>query len=121
MRVMVIGASNDREKFGNKAVRAYVAQGGHEVFPVNRKEREIEGLRCYAEVSAVPGPIDRALMYLPAAVSLTVLDALAARGDVGELWLNPGADDAAVVAKAEAVGFDPIQACSILAIGVEPD
>lgn len=120
MRVMVIGASSDPDKFGNKAVRAYLRQGGHEVFPVNPKETEIEGLRCYADVSAVPGPIDRASMYLPAAVSLKVLDALAARGDVAELWLNPGADAAEVVERAQAVGFDPIQACSIVAIGMEP-
>lgn len=119
MRIMVIGASKNKAKFGNKAVRAYLEQG-HDVFPVNPKESKIEGLHCYADVTAVPGPIDRAVIYLPTKISVTILDPLAARGDVAELWLNPGADADEVVEKSKAVGFDPIQACSILAIGVTP-
>lgn len=44
MNVAIIGASSDRSKFGNKAVRAYAA-AGHKVFPVSLKEKEIEGMR----------------------------------------------------------------------------
>ena len=44
MKIAVIGASNNREKFGNKCVRAYLMKG-HEVFPVNPKEEKIEGLK----------------------------------------------------------------------------
>lgn len=120
MRVMVIGASTNPDKFGNKAVRAYLRQGWHDVFPVNPNESEIEGLTCYANVREVPGPIDRALMYLPPTVGITVLDDLAARHDVSELWLNPGSESDDLVAKANSLGFDPIQACSIIDIGERP-
>ena len=41
--VAIIGASSDRAKFGNKAVRAFQQQGCA-VYPVNPKETEIEGL-----------------------------------------------------------------------------
>jgi hypothetical protein len=44
---------------------------------------------------------------------------LAAKG-VGRVWLNPGADDPAVVARAREVGLEPVVACSILAVGEEP-
>ncbi len=120
MRVMVIGASTDPEKYGNKAVRAYLAEG-HEVLPVNPNADAVEGVKAYASVSDPPGPIDRATMYLPPEVGVKVLDDLAGRGDVAELWLNPGSESEDLVARAVQLRFDPIQACSIVAIGRNPE
>jgi hypothetical protein len=119
MRIMIVGASNSRAKFGNKAVRAFLRQG-HEVLPVNPHEAVIEGLRVYRDMASVPGPIDRALFYVPPQVGMTLIDALAARGDVGELWLNPGAESAVLIARAMSLGLPPIVACSIVAIGERP-
>lgn len=123
MRVMVIGASSDRSKYGNKAVRAFLRQG-HDVFSVNPRAaaggEKIEGLRAYPDVASVPGPIDRASIYVPPEMGVEVIEAIAARGDVGEVWLNPGAESPEVVARAKDLGIDPIQACSIVAIGERP-
>lgn len=47
--IAIIGASSDRSKFGNKAVRAYKRKG-FKVFPINPKESKIEGLKCYRSV-----------------------------------------------------------------------
>jgi uncharacterized protein len=44
--VAVIGASSNRRKFGNRAVRAFTQQG-YTVVPINPHEREIEGLKAY--------------------------------------------------------------------------
>ena len=44
--VAILGASADRSKFGNKAVRAFLARG-YTVYPVNPKGGEIEGLAAY--------------------------------------------------------------------------
>ena len=120
MRVMVIGASRDRQKFGNRAVRAYLSQGDT-VYPVNPNADLIEGVKAYARIADVPGPIDRATVYLPAAAGAEAMDELAARDDVGEVWLNPGADDPAVLEKAQSLDLNPIQACSIMAIGQDPE
>lgn len=119
MRVMILGASTNREKYGNMAVRAF-RRAGHEVFPVNPRADEIEGLKCYHEVSDVPGPIDRASLYLPAKLGIEAVRELAARGDVAELWVNPGAESPELLAEARRLGFEPIQACSIIAIGESP-
>lgn len=119
MRVMIIGASNDRSKFGNKAVRAYLRQ--HEtVLPVNPHESEIEGVGAYHNVRNVPGPIDRALFYVPPHVGLEIIEELARRSDVGEVWLNPGAESDELIARAREIGFDPIMACAIVDIGERP-
>jgi len=51
--VAVIGASNDRNKYGNKALRAFV-QHGYTVYPVNPNETEIEGLPAFKTISDIP-------------------------------------------------------------------
>lgn len=116
--VAVIGASNDRQKFGNRAVRAYRRQG-HTVVPINPHEPQIEGVPAYRSVLDVPGPIDTALFYVPPAVGEQVIDEVA-RKQIAEVWLNPGADSDRLIARARALGIDPIVACSIMAIGQNP-
>ena len=116
--VAVIGASNVKEKYGNKAVRAYLRQGWT-VYPVNPNEREVEGLKSYASVTDIPGPVQRATLYLPPEVGVGVLEGLKQKG-VEELYVNPGAESDELMTKAEALGLNAIWACSIVDIGERP-
>ena len=116
--VAILGASADRSKFGNKAVRAFRAQG-YTVYPVNPKESEIEGLPCHQTICDVPVRPQKVSVYLPPAVLLKVLPTIAAKG-CDELWLNPGTASDEVLAAAERLGINVVQACSIVAIGVSP-
>jgi predicted CoA-binding protein len=117
--IAILGASADRAKFGNKAVRAFARQGWT-VFPVNPKESHIEGLPAFAGIADVPGRLDRISVYLPPPVVLKILPAIAAKG-CAEFWLNPGAESPEVVAAAEQLGLNVIQACSIVDIGLSPE
>jgi predicted CoA-binding protein len=116
--VAIVGASANRSKFGNKAVRAYKEQG-YRVFPINLKATEIEGLPAYPNISAVPVRPEMVSVYLPPAVLLKVLPEIAAKG-CDELWLNPGAESPEVLAEAERLGLNVIQACSIVGVGLSP-
>lgn len=117
--VAILGASADRGKFGNKSVRAH-RQAGYQVFPVNPKGGEIEGLTAYRSLSEIPAnPLTRVSLYLPPAIGLKALDEIAARG-CDELWLNPGSDSLEMLARAKELGLPVIQACSIVALGVSP-
>jgi uncharacterized protein len=117
--VAIIGASSDRTKYGNKSVRAH-QQMGYTVYPVNPKGGEIEGLKVYRTVAELPpGKIDRVSLYLPPIVGINALDEIAARR-CDELWLNPGSDSPEVVEKAESLGLNVIQACSIVDLGMRP-
>jgi predicted CoA-binding protein len=116
--VAVIGASRNRQKFGNRAVRAFARQG-FTVIPINPHEAEVEGHKAYASVLDVPGTIDMATVYVPPRYGIGVVEQLAQKG-VAEVWLNPGADDPEVVARARALGLNTIQACSIMGIGESP-
>jgi len=117
--VAILGASTDRSKYGNKAVRAFQQQGFN-VYPVNPKAAQIEGLTAYPNLAAVPeANLDRISVYLPPAVGLAVLPEIAAKG-CRELWLNPGSESPELVAAAEQLGLNVVQACSIVAVGVSP-
>lgn len=117
--VAILGASADRTKFGNKSVRAHVASG-YEVYPINPKGGEIEGLTVYKSLAEIPVPLKRISVYLPPAIGIKALEEIKAKG-CEELWLNPGSDAPEVIAKAIELGLDPIVACSIIAIGEMPD
>lgn len=116
--VAIIGASSDRAKFGNKAVRAFREQG-YEVYPVNHKETEVEGLRAYERITDVPVRPEIVSVYVPPPVLLKLLPDIAKKG-CDELWLNPGTESDEVLAEAERLGLNTIQACSIIAIGTSP-
>ena len=116
--VVVLGASADRSKFGNKAVRAFQQQG-YQVYPVNPKETEIEGLGAFQSLSQVPVRPQMVSVYLPPPVLLKILPEIAAKG-CDELWLNPGTESDEVLAEAERLGLNVIQACSILGVGISP-
>ena len=116
--VAVIGASSNRDKFGNKALRAFEKKG-YTVIPINPTETEVEGHPAYKSVLDVPGSIDLATIYVPGAVGVRVMDDLAKK-QIPEVWLNPGADDPEVVARARELGVPIIQACSIIGIGESP-
>jgi len=117
--VAILGASADRTKFGNKSVRAHLSKG-YTVYPINPKAAEIEGIKAYPSLAEVPaGKLDRVSVYLSPAVGIKVLPEIAARG-CDELWLNPGTESDELVAEAERLGLNVIQACSIVDVGVSP-
>jgi hypothetical protein len=116
--VAVIGASNNRQKFGNRAVRAYLREG-YTVIPINPHEPEVEGIKAYRSVLDVPGTIDMASFYVPPEIGELVIDEVAQK-QIPEVWLNPGADSDALVARARSLSIKPIVACSIIAIGRNP-
>ncbi len=111
--IAVIGASNDERKYGNQAVRTYKALGWT-VYPVNPNESVVEGLPAYKTIADVPGPVDRASLYVPPAVGIQLLDAISAH-PVKELWVNPGAGSPELLARAEQLGLHTVEACSIVA------
>jgi len=117
--VAIIGASNDRSKYGNKAVRAHVQQG-YTVFPVNLRESQIEGLPVFKTISEVPVRPQRISVYLQPAIVQKILPDIAAKG-CDELWLNPGTESDEVLAEARRLGLNVIQACSIVAVGLSPE
>jgi uncharacterized protein len=116
--VAIVGASNDRSKFGNKALRAFQAEG-HTVVPINPHEQDVEGVKAYRSVLDVPGVIDMATVYVQPDVGAALLDEFE-RKRIPEIWINPGAESDELMAEASRRGLNVIFACSIVAIGRSP-
>ena len=109
--IAVIGASADRSKYGNRAVRAYQASG-YDVYPVHPQEQQIEGLKVYRSVEGIPVALDRVSVYLAPETGMKVVEGISRKG-TRELFLNPGSESDELVAKARALGLNVIVACSI--------
>jgi predicted CoA-binding protein len=119
LSVAVIGASQDRRKYGNKAVRAYL-ESGYQVFPVNPREATIEGLATYPTLHEIPVPIDFVSLYVPPAIGLKLLPEIAAKTP-RELWLNPGSESDDLIEAAADLHLRAVVACSIVALGMSPE
>ncbi|MFH0817274.1 MAG: CoA-binding protein [Candidatus Micrarchaeota archaeon] len=119
MRVAVIGASKDRSKFGNKAVRAHMSIG-NEVFPINPAEKEIEGLRAFKTILEIPGDVDLVLMYVPPSIGIKVIEEIAKKG-VKKIFFNPGTESPELAKKAGELGLEAVFGCAIRAVGINPD
>ncbi len=122
MTAAILGASSNRSKFGNKAVRAFV-RAGHATFPVNPNESEVEGLPTQPTIGdaalAAGGSLGVASVYLPPRVTLGIVPEIAAAAP-REVWLNPGADDPGVVRALETAGLRVRCLCSIIEVGFSP-
>lgn len=117
--VAILGASQNRQKFGNKSVRAHLDQG-YEVYPVNPSTEEVEGLKAYPTLRDLPvKTLDRVSVYLPPAVGLTVLEDIQALNPK-EVWFNPGSESDEILDRAQELGLNIITACSIVNLGVSP-
>lgn len=117
--VAIVGASGNRDKYGNKSVRAHLRQG-FQVFPVHPSESEIENLPAYKSVLEIPVErLDRVSMYVPPQVGIDLLEEIAQAGPK-EVWFNPGSESEQLIAKAKQLGLNTIIACSIIDVGEHP-
>lgn len=102
----VVGASSNREKYGNKVFRAYL-EDGREAFAVNPKALVVEGLKAYPDLASVPRPPHGVSVVVPPPVTERVVEKAIALG-VAHLWMQPGAESEAAVQRAEEAGINTI-------------
>ena len=94
-RLAVVGASNDPEKRGYRAISTLVADGYEgEIIPINPKAPEILGFKAYPTLEAVPGEIDLALVCTPARLAPDVVRSCGRKGVKGALLLAGGFSEA---------------------------
>jgi acetyl coenzyme A synthetase (ADP forming)-like protein len=83
--VAIIGASRQRGTIGGEILHNLLSYGFKgPVYPVNPAATVIEDIQCYPTIEAVPGPVDLAVIVVPAA-SVIEVAAACARKDVKAL------------------------------------
>lgn len=93
----VIGASSNREKYGNKVLRCYL-QHGKKVYPVNPNEAEVEGVPCLSDISKLPPEVKSISVITPPKVTEQIVDEAIAKG-IQNIWMQPGAQSDLAIEK----------------------
>ena len=119
--VAVIGASADRSRYSNKAVRAFAAEG-YNVYPINPSEQLIEGHKTYQRIADVSEKIDFVSLYLNPRVSLanSIPEQLRDKS-IEMVILNPGAANDELVQRLKSYKIEVQMICSIVALGHDPE
>jgi predicted CoA-binding protein len=102
----VVGASSNRDKYGNKVLRAYL-QNGRRAYPVNPNESEVEGLPCFPDLASLPEPVHGVSIITPPKITESILEQ-AAKAGIRRVWMQPGAEPANWRERAEKLGLTAI-------------
>ena len=113
----VVGASKNRDKYGNKVLRCY-QQHGRDVYAVNPTETDIEGATTFKSVSELPDDVQALSIITPPPVTEKIVREAAARG-IKKLWMQPGAESAKAIDLAEELGLSVIAGgpCLLVVLG----
>ena len=119
MTIAIIGATSRRDKFANKAVRAFL-EHGDSVIPIHPVEQIVEGQSAYKSVLDVEQEIDIASFYVNAQIGHRVLEECAQK-NIGRVILNPGASSDELIQRAQELKIEILETCSIRWIGRTPN
>ena len=108
----VVGASEDRGKFGNMTFRELLSRGKR-VYPVNPNAAQVEGYVCYPNLASLPEKPDRVLIVVPPKKGVDVVKEAFELG-INSVWFQPGAESDAAVDYAEEHGMEAIAGHCIL-------
>jgi predicted CoA-binding protein len=95
-RFAVVGATDNPEKYGNRIVKN-LRDRGYEVYPVNPKLEEVEGLKCYPSIAEIPVRVDVVDFVVPPGATEVILKQCKDLG-LDRIWLQPGSESEAAIA-----------------------
>lgn len=99
----IVGATPNREKYGNIVLRDLKGAGYH-VVGVNPKHTTVEGVPCYPRLLDIPEKPDVAVVIVPAEIGLIILDD-AKKAGISKLIFQPGAESREIQKKAKSLGL----------------
>ena len=94
-RFAIVGSFRHEQKYAYQILKS-LKDGGHEVYPVNSRFKEIEGLTCYPSVKDIPVVCDVANIVTPPVVTIAIVKECKEKG-INRIWLQPGAENQSVI------------------------
>ena len=88
--IALVGASNNPRKYGNKILLDLISKG-HNIYPVNKKGKNIEGIKSYKSVDAIPEIPSIINFVIPPNEGMAVTRDLVEKG-YDNFWYQPGAE-----------------------------
>lgn len=77
--IALVGATPNKTKGGYAILKNLVWGFRGQVYPVNPGHAEIEGVPCYPAIKDIPGPVDLAILFIPAATVPACVEECAAK------------------------------------------
>lgn len=112
LKVAVLGASDDPERYANRALRM-LHEHGHHVIAVTPKSVNLPGMKVVASLSELQEPVDTVTLYVnPRVVESLAEEILAARPR--RVIFNPGTEHPGVAARLQAAGIAVEEACTLV-------
>jgi predicted CoA-binding protein len=105
--IAVVGLSPDPSRDSHR-VAAYLLEHGYRVIPVNPKEQSILGQKCFADLAAIPEPVDLVDVFRASEHVPPVAEA-AARMGAKCLWLQKGVRHDEAACRAAEAGLAVVQ------------
>ena len=102
-RVAVTGVSRHPQNHGSNAVYRRLRERGYDVFAVNPNAAEVEGDRCYADLSSIPDGVDAVVIATRPELALDAMRQCVELG-IEHVWLHRGAGAGSVSAAATSYG-----------------
>ncbi len=91
MKIGIVGATQNKYKYGYKVLKSLINKGYTDIFPVNPNYPEIEGLKCYSNLADIPEDLDLVVFIIPPQVGIKVLEEVLMK-NIKNVWFQPGAE-----------------------------
>lgn len=105
--IAIIGASQNKKKFGNIVLR-FLEKQGFTVLPVNPHENEIEGKKCYPSVCDLPETVKAAVFITQPCVTEKIISEIISMKNIEHIWIQQGAESSKAITIAEKAGINTI-------------
>ena len=111
-QVAVLGASRNRQRYANRAVRA-LQQHGYDVVPINPAHDDIEGMPALPDLAALERQVHTLTVYVgPHHIVPLIDDIVAARPR--RVILNPGTESEQLERTLDEHGIPYLEACTLV-------
>lgn len=94
-KIAVVGASNDRAKYGNRVFRKLV-DSGYRAFPINPNASAVEGQTCYRTLKDLPEKVEAVVSVVPPAATEQIVREADEVG-IHYIWMQPGAESSRAI------------------------
>ena len=94
--IAVIGASDNKKKFGNIVLNK-LKDNGYAVYPVNPRLTEIDGIKCYPDIESLPETVKAAVFITKPEITEKIIIQICEKNTINHLWFQKGSENNYVI------------------------
>lgn len=111
-KVIILGASDNPERYSYKVLKL-LKEYGHQVYPINPKLEEIEGIKTYKDLSDITEAVDTLTIYVNPKISSELKD-LILNTKTKRVIFNPDTENPNLAKELREKGIELVEACTLV-------